>query len=130
MLFFPARSTPPRGLPGPDIKYPQAIGYSDPMFVGLGNARVDDLRTDNDRHYLVGLTKTGAPGDINLDYYQHPDKRCNPTLRYSRSYDIYSLGCLLLEIGYWKPIHLLVDVRVSPHEMKSLLRSLAERLDG
>lgn len=32
-------------------------------------------------------------------YYQHPAKCTNPRLPYVPMYDLYSLGCVLLEIG-------------------------------
>lgn len=48
--------------------------------------------------------------DIHLDYYQHPDKRRDTSLRYQPHHDLYSLGCLLLEIGLWKTIADIVDI--------------------
>jgi len=131
ILFFPARYTPPRGLPGPHPDFPQELGYSDPIFVGLGNARVDDVVNDPGPVYDVFRNPmTKRPADINLDYYQHPDKRRNPTLRYSRAFDIYSLGCLLLEIGCWKPLHHLVDIDMDPETVQRQLQTVAVKLDG
>lgn len=44
ILFFPAANIPPAGQPaGPASGIPQPIGYLEPMFVGLGPARVDKL---------------------------------------------------------------------------------------
>lgn len=106
IIFFPARYTPPRGLPGPEPGYPQGLGYNEPVFVGLGSF------------------------DINLDYYQHPDRRRDPSMRYSRAFDIYSLGCLLLEIGYWKPLQLLVDIDMNADALRRQLQTLALKLDG
>ena len=37
-----------------------------------------------------------------LNIYQHPDKIANPARRFRHSYDIYSLGLVLLEIGLWQ----------------------------
>lgn len=34
--------------------------------------------------------------------YQHPDKIANPARRFRHSYDIYSIGLVLLEIGLWQ----------------------------
>ncbi|ROV86712.1 hypothetical protein VMCG_10949 [Cytospora schulzeri] len=40
-----------------------------------------------------------------FDIYQHPDRlRGQISQRYSRTYDVYSLGVLLLELGLWKPL--------------------------
>lgn len=89
---------------------------------------MDDVVKDHGEEYYGDPTPRST--DITLDYYQHPDKRRSPSLRYSRSFDMYSLGCLLLEIGYWKPLHHLVDVGVNPEAMKRLLQTLAVKLDG
>ncbi|CAD6583388.1 MAG: hypothetical protein ASARMPREDX12_001258 [Alectoria sarmentosa] len=37
-----------------------------------------------------------------LNIYQHPDKLANPARRFRHSYDIYSIGLVLLEIGLWQ----------------------------
>ncbi|KAH6682537.1 hypothetical protein B0J14DRAFT_127368 [Halenospora varia] len=137
ILFFPAKNKPSSGPPGPASGFPQPLGYDEPQFVGLGNARVDDILNDPDTHY--GKTDhihdqrlvSRRPNDINLDYYQHPDKRWNPTLRYSRSHDIYSLGCVLLEIGLWKPLDAVVDVEDEEYERtKRNFQGLTMKLDG
>jgi hypothetical protein len=40
--------------------------------------------------------------------YQHPQltafHKCHAAPRYSRLFDIYALGCVLLEIGLWRPL--------------------------
>jgi hypothetical protein len=75
--------------------------------------------------------KSKRPNDINLDYYQHPDKRWNPSIRFSRSHDIYSLGCVLLEIGLWKPLDKLVEVDDEEFERtKRNFQGLTMKLDG
>lgn len=51
-------------------------------------------------------------------------------MRYSRAFDIYSLGCLLLEIGYWKPLQLLVDIDMNADALRRQLQTLALKLDG
>ncbi|KAF4637106.1 hypothetical protein G7Y89_g972 [Cudoniella acicularis] len=134
ILFFPARNKPSSGPPGPASGYPQPLGYDEPLFVGLGNARVDDVLNDPDVHYPVVDDRrmvSRRPNDINLDYYQHPDKRWNPTLRYSRAHDIYSLGCVLLEIGLWKPLDQLVEIEDEEFERtKRNFQGLTMKLDG
>lgn len=66
-----------------------------------------------------------------LDYYQHPDKRWNPAIRYSRSHDIYSLGCVLLEIGLWEPLDTLVEIEDEDFErVKRGFQTLTAKLDG
>lgn len=39
-----------------------------------------------------------------IDIFQHPDKVANPTRRSRHSYDIYSRGLVLLEIGLWQSL--------------------------
>jgi hypothetical protein len=69
--------------------------------------------------------------DINLDYYQHPDKRYDRGIRYSRAHDIYSLGCVLLEIGLWKPLHELVDIDEDDYDKtKREFQALSANLNG
>ncbi|TVY89794.1 hypothetical protein LAWI1_G004698 [Lachnellula willkommii] len=143
ILFFPAPNKPSSGPPGPASGYPQPLGFDEPLFVGLGSARVDDEIQDPGDHYPPPVSsfggmvvydersKTKRPKDINLDYYQHPDKRWDPSLRYARSHDIYSLGCVLLEIGLWKPLDKLVDINDEEFERtKRNFQGLTMRLDG
>lgn len=69
--------------------------------------------------------------DINLDYYQHPDKRHDRSIRYSRAHDIYSLGCVLLEIGLWKPLDALVDIDDDDYDKtKREFQALSANLNG
>jgi hypothetical protein len=74
--------------------------------VGFGQARIDDQG-------LAGedSKRTRRPGEITLDEYQHPKKIEDPLIRYSRFFDIYSVGCVLLEIGMWRPLSELVDIK-------------------
>lgn len=113
----------------------------------MGHARVDDVVHDRDPYYpsheptIVYGAHEGAiirahpvskrPMDIELDYYQHPDKRFNRTIRYSRSHDIYSLGVVLLEIGLWRPVREVVDVEDEDFErVKRGFQALTMKLDG
>lgn len=132
VIFFPASSVTSRGHPGPSASFPQAIGYSEPMFVGLGRARVDDVLKDPASHYgQVPRERSRRMGDINLDYYQHPDKRYDQGIRYSRAHDIYSLGCVLLEIGLWKPLDELVDIDEEDFDKtKREFQALSGNLNG
>jgi hypothetical protein len=146
ILFFPAPNIPSRGPPGPSEAYPQPIGYDLPVFVGLGNARVDDIIVeDGDEYYgeienesfgpgglrIVPMRPLRRPIDVSLDYYQHPDKRWNPSIRYSIAHDIYSLGCVLLEIGMWKSLRELVEVEDEDFErVKRGYQAVTMKLDG
>jgi serine/threonine protein kinase len=40
-----------------------------------------------------------------FDIYQHPDRQQGEkSLKYTKTYDVYSLGVVLLEIGLWRPL--------------------------
>lgn len=69
--------------------------------------------------------------DITLDYYQHPDKLANTTLRYSAHHDLYSLGCVLLEIELWETLnHRIGNIgNLEIADAAVRIRALAEKLD-
>lgn len=73
-----------------DLIYPWLVGF-------------DYARPDSDS----AMTETLATYSKLHDIYRHPDSiksvgAANPvTTRYRRAFDVYSLGCVLLEIGLW-----------------------------
>lgn len=45
-----------------------------------------------------------------FDIYQHPDRLQGESApRYISTYDVYSLGVVLLEVGLWKPLEDVAD---------------------
>lgn len=89
--------------------------------VGVGVGSPDDCSAglDMTQPWLVGFEYARPDGDYEMtetltsysweqDLYRHPESlqhfgMGNPvTGRYRRAYDVYSLGCILLEIGLWK----------------------------
>jgi hypothetical protein len=148
IIFFPAANIPSSGPPGPAGGIPQPIGYDLPLFTGLFNPRIDDIieEVSDTREYRSVFSEADTYRSANprrprnrhakefeqtLDYYQHPDKRWNPTIRYSRSHDIYSLGCVLLEIGLWEPLETLVEIEDDDYErVKRGFQALTMKLDG
>lgn len=80
------------------------VDFTAPYVASFGLARPD-------RHdALSSLAMSSAP--VNKAY-QHPDYSPKtvvdgassiPMARYHKAYDIYSLGCVLLEISIWKPL--------------------------
>jgi hypothetical protein len=79
-----------------------------------------------------GILSQRQNDTTSLDYYQHPSKRWNPSTRYSRAHAIYSLGCVLLEIGLWRPLEDVADVsEVDYDKVVTEFQELAARdLDG
>ncbi|OAA66901.1 hypothetical protein SPI_01477 [Niveomyces insectorum RCEF 264] len=69
--------------------------------------------------------------DIRLDYYQRPDKRNDPTIHYNAHHDLYSLGCVLLEIGLWQTLrNRIVGIAdMVPNEAAARIRGLATEED-
>ncbi len=52
-----------------------------------------------------GATSTKIPQDPARQLYVHPFYQIDPNASYQRSYDVYALGIILLEIAYWEPIN-------------------------
>lgn len=71
----------------------EAIDWGGPWLVGFEYAREDP-----------GFSETpGMPG-LATNLYRHPDQWGQPTRRFRKSHDIYSLGVILPEIGLWMPV--------------------------
>ncbi|KAL9629964.1 MAG: hypothetical protein Q9164_006642 [Protoblastenia rupestris] len=88
-----------------------------PMIVGYGLSRPDDVATreaeerKNNYSAVDPIRARNRGGNNNEDeeqpdfnIYQHPDKSANPDRRFRHSYDIYSLGLVLLELGLWQSL--------------------------
>ncbi|KAI1198475.1 hypothetical protein F5X97DRAFT_299258 [Nemania serpens] len=84
--------------------------------------RLDSSSFSLDGCYLMGFdlirgvdAKTSKEGAVRnneekprpiweFDIFQHPDRLCGKeSPRYTKTYDVYSLGVVLLEIGLWEP---------------------------
>ena len=95
--------------------------YDSPVIFGYGNSRpestVSNARYDNDP--LRNL-------------YRHPDRwGTSPSKSFNKLHDIYSLGVVLLEIGFWKPVMQLVKSDLIkrgalPADVKANLLQLAK----
>lgn len=58
----------------------------------------------------TGLTTTAPPDEEAYAPYVHPDYyHFRSNHRFHRSFDIYSLGIILTELAYWKPITSIMD---------------------
>ncbi|KAI0858828.1 hypothetical protein F4860DRAFT_484886 [Xylaria cubensis] len=85
--------------------------------------RLGSASTSLDDCYLMGFDlirgvdgKTSKEGAVinnneegrsiwEFDIFQHPDRLSGKdSLRYTKTYDVYSLGVVLLEIGSWEPL--------------------------
>lgn len=90
------------------------------------NLPLGETIPDIDDSYLMGFdlirgtdavtTKEGATkgnGELtsiwDFDVFQHPDRlQGQSSPRYIKTYDVYSLGVVLLEVGFWEPLRRVV----------------------
>lgn len=86
------------------------------------------MTVDEGNHYEYDDGR--RPYFMEMDHYQHPEKRNNPKLRYSRGFDIYSLGCVLLEIAFWQPLSKLAQSDAEPEAFTRELQDRAKQLPG
>ncbi len=93
---------------------------SDPFIMGYGLSRPDDIVGEDGRERVPRRSRRDEEPNAKrprfshaderakeaalLSIYQHPDKVENPDSRFRHSYDVYSLGLVLLEIGLWQSL--------------------------
>ncbi|KAF4466470.1 kinase-like (PK-like) [Fusarium albosuccineum] len=96
---------------------------------GDGGSDWDDTQSTRENDEVPEVRLVPQQRDIRLDYYQHPDKRDDPTLHYQARHDLYSLGCVLLEIGLWQTIRsCIVSIdNMEPTDAAARVRSLATK---
>lgn len=88
------------------------VKKSGPHIKAISRRHEVDMEIDNEgryhtrpsRHHEWGSDVDSKP---QLNIYQHPDKVANPARRFRHSYDIYSIGLVLLEIGLWQNLQTL-----------------------
>lgn len=76
----------------------------EPFLVGFNHSRPDDP-----------LALTSAPAQSDLRNYHHP-AYLKEGRRYRLEYDYYSLGIILLEIGFWMPLAKITEGWVGSYE--------------
>jgi len=69
-----------------------------PYLVGWESARPIQGRTDWDSNY-----------DVEQNLYRHNLRQGQPKAQFSKAYDIYALGVVLLEIGCWKTLSMVFE---------------------
>ncbi|KAA8631177.1 hypothetical protein SMACR_03871 [Sordaria macrospora] len=113
ILWF-RRFLPLRGLEGSDVDS-RGLAHqrfwddaSEPLLSGFEYSRPENSQT------------TARSLDTAWDLYRWPAiQREHPTDQNSRkTYDLYSLGLMLLEIGHWQPLDEILHLRVRDHEAK------------
>ncbi|KAI0551617.1 hypothetical protein F4679DRAFT_538589 [Xylaria curta] len=61
---------------------------------------------------IGGVTEMRSNFEVESNLYRHPDRQGVPNRNFSRKYDIYALGVVLLEIGMWRTVSQLFDQRI------------------
>ena len=111
IFFFPARTANSRSFNNrqKDIGRPYLMGYglSRPDDISTVNASRGYSRTNDGKR--VKPVSREFESDVNIDLYKHPDKAANAARRFRHSYDIYSMGLVLLEIGLWQSLQKFED---------------------
>lgn len=144
MLFFAEKEEAEHGGMGPSKKTPQMLGLEEPLLVGFGSAAYmgghrrastddDDGGGKRPRPTGMELVRHREPApDGRWAYYQHPDRLLDPSAKRERVFDLYSLGCVLLEIGLWETLDRRLDwerVR-GPTDVMRQVQALAKGMDG
>jgi Prion-inhibition and propagation len=65
---------------------------------------------------------------IEHDLYRHPDLLDSSAIRSCKAHDIYSLGIVLVEIAYWKPIEEIMDVAIYKKGARTKVRKLKSKI--
>jgi len=92
------------GIVRPQVTYYQGVDIVEPFLIGFGHARDEaDISIMFDDKKAISKTLKQQRKYWSPDYLASSgSKRTNRS--FQRSHDIYSLGCVLLEIGVWKPL--------------------------
>jgi hypothetical protein len=102
LLYFHATNWLHKALRSASILF-----FSDEGGVELGRPYISSFEYSRpDRN---SATFTGGPETPEFAVYCHPDYLGRPGY-FRKSYDIYSLGIILIEIAYWKPAEAIFDV--------------------
>lgn len=89
-------------------------------------------------YFIVGFgySREDAPGALSLPLsttasdaaYQHPDLVASPRQGYRVAFDAYSLGIVLLEVGFWRPVDVFRKLHYT--EAENLDRLVRHQLRG
>lgn len=105
-----------KGIRSSNVLFPQAPGQDDrKMYIsGLEYARPDE----------AGLTNKVPIGDLTGAEYIHPEYlEPNQRKGYRKTYDIYSMGIVLFEIAYWRPLKDILDLGSSADDPEKTLEA-------
>ncbi|KAH7022145.1 hypothetical protein EDB80DRAFT_694097 [Ilyonectria destructans] len=127
ILLFP-KGEVQDDVTSPGLVGPKGFDLNNPLLVGFNNARSDYKPQGHIGYGYYGTDPEAQTAATNMtfDNYQHPAKLVDASLPYRRLYDLYSLGCVLLELGLWDT----VDKHAygqEPYVAQRTLRGLASK---
>ncbi|KAL8870695.1 MAG: hypothetical protein Q9174_003321 [Haloplaca sp. 1 TL-2023] len=103
------------------IFFPPFKGITEPFLTGYEYARAD----------RPGETTTGGDVDEWTELYVHPEYQGSGVKgTYRKTFDIYSLGVILLEIAYWKPVEKVLGIDMEGENVFDDIRTIRRRLVG
>ena len=150
ILFFPMEELGEDGEMGPSTQEPQLFDFHHPVLAGFNAARDDSethnttpgavIRSGSVSSWSQEMNQPGFPAnnqEIELlladSLYQHPAKRQSPGLSHKKTFDLYSVGCVLLELGLWSTLE---EILPADHQgdaqatMQILLEQSGNSLSG
>ncbi|KAI9762165.1 MAG: hypothetical protein M1840_001460 [Geoglossum simile] len=101
--------------------HPDGIGpdWASPWLMGFDYCRPESEFSSQD-----------AADSFEMNIYRHPEQWGYPTEHFSKKHDIYALGVMMLEIGYWKSavkLSLSSESKNGRYVMDSHIRSASSR---
>lgn len=88
----------------------ESPAISAPKLLGFASSRPDELSEES----LMTF-----PAEGTVDWFRHPDYQIPTAAKFHRSYDYYSLGVVLLAVGWWDTVDNLAKKFVQRHPSDS-----------
>ncbi|KAL8694793.1 MAG: hypothetical protein Q9218_000639 [Villophora microphyllina] len=111
----------------------KALRSSNILFFPSAEAEIDFRSPyvtgfDNSRRSRFDEATTQVPRIGGMEVYRHPDTQIDgPMLPYRKTFDIYSLGLVLVEIALWEPIVSIMSIQNSVDRSRKATSSVRER---
>ncbi|KAI4214395.1 MAG: hypothetical protein LQ351_003148 [Letrouitia transgressa] len=111
ILFF----LPPSLLSSTDTSTIRNLPLENPYLTGYDYARPD----------RPGETTTGGDVDEWTELYLHPSYQGSGTKgTYRKTFDLYSLGVVLLEIAFWSPIEKIMEIDMEAQDIFAIINGM------
>ncbi|KAK4098276.1 hypothetical protein N658DRAFT_499512 [Parathielavia hyrcaniae] len=106
ILFFPAANENNEPVPSTvDLANPLIFGFHDaPLEIQISTELPTPYAQPGGLKPILKNPNRKPPRDVVIDCYTHPHRRRDPRAPYRRHYDLYSVGCVLLELGLWETL--------------------------